>query len=186
MTLVQRYLTSEMRDQDLKAVFTLLWHTWPWDNSSFEEAYANFKRNIPVNASNGSDRHRFVVWEGDQVIAHAGIFVREVRTERGSIALGALTGVCTHADYRMRGLGKQVVRAAFDLVDDGVFPVSLWMTTVPGFYEKLGARVIENTWVNTQNTENPTADPWPDEQKMIYSASYDWPAGQIELNGPAY
>lgn len=185
MTIVQCYLTSAMSDWELKAVFTLLWQIWPGQNS-FEEALAKFKKNVPLYARGRSDGHRFAIWEGERVIAHANIFAREVYTERGSIRLGALSAVCTHPEFRNQGLGAQVVRAAFDLIDDSTFPVSLWMTTVPGFYEKLGARIVENPWINCQNTENPTADPWPDEQKMIYPAGYDWPAGQIDLNGPPY
>ena len=119
-------------------------------------------------------------------MAHASLFAREVHTEFGSIRLGAQSSVCTHVDYRRRGFGAQVVRAAFDLVDNGTFPVALWMTTIPVFYEKLEARIIHNNWINSQNTENPKADPWPDEQKMISPASYAWPTGQIDLNGSAY
>ena len=185
MSGVKGYLTSTMSDGDLKAVYTLLRQVWPGRNS-FDEAFENFKKNIPVYARHGSDGHRFVIWEGDRVIAHANIFAREVHTERGSIRLGALSAVCAHPDYRKQGLGARVVRAAFKLIDNGVFPVSLWMTTVPIFYEKLGARIVENTWANSQNTEDPTTDPWPAEQKMIYPASYAWPAGQIDLNGSAY
>jgi len=185
MTRIQRYLTSEMSDQELKAVFDILWQTWTWKNP-YEVAYLNFKSKALENARIGSDRLRFVVWEGNQVIAHAGIFAREVHTEHRSIRLGALTAVCTHSDYRIQGFGAKVVRAALKLVDNGTFPVSLWMTTVPEFYKKLGARIVENTWSNSQNTENPTADPWPDEQKMIYPANYAWPTGRIDLNGPAY
>jgi GNAT superfamily N-acetyltransferase len=185
MTAVQSYLTSAMSDQELRAVFTLLWETWGW-HGSFEEAFVNFKKNISEYVRLGTDGHRFVIWEGEQIVAHANLFAREVHTERGSIRLGALSAVCTHVDYRRRGLGTQVVRAAFDLVDHCIFPVALWMTTIPVFYEKLGARIIENSWINTQNTENPKADPWPEELKMIYPASYAWPAGQIDLKGPDY
>jgi hypothetical protein len=79
-----------------------------------------------------------------------------------------------------------VVRAVFNLVDRGKFPVSLWMTTVPKFYEILGARLLDNTWVNSHSSDDPKADPWPDELKMIYPAGYAWPDGQIDLNGPVY
>jgi hypothetical protein len=72
------------------------------------------------------------------------------------------------------------------MVDQRKFPVSLWMTTTPVFYEKVGGKVIKNTWINTYNTKNPNADPWPSEFKMIYPANYSWPAGEIDLNGPTF
>lgn len=43
--------------------------------------------------------HHFVVWEGDEPLAHTGLFVREIFTERGSLPMGALGGVCVHPDY---------------------------------------------------------------------------------------
>lgn len=185
MNAVHSYMTSTMSEQELRAVFALLWQIWPGKNS-FEEAFANFKKSIPEYARRGTDSHRFVIWEGEQVVAHANIFPREVHTKRGSIRLGALSAVCTHTNYRGRRFGAQVVRAAFDLVDNGTFPVALWMATVPIFYEKLGARIIQSSWINTKNAEDQNTDPWPDVQKMIYPANYAWPAGQIDLNGSAY
>jgi predicted GNAT family acetyltransferase len=185
MTTVRSYLTSEMTDRELRAVCTLLWKTWSWKDS-FTESLVGFKSNIQEHAKNRADRLRFVIWDGDQIVSHAAIFAREVHTENGTLRLGALTGVCTHADYRGSRLGSCVVRAAFGLVDQGKYPAALWMTTVPEFYKKLGARLVDNVWVNSYNIKNPKADPWPDEQKMIYPASYIWPAGQIDLNGPVY
>ncbi|NJN44465.1 MAG: GNAT family N-acetyltransferase [Anaerolineae bacterium] len=114
------------------------------------------------------------------------MFAREIHTKSGTLGVGALSGVCTHEQYRSRGFAAQTVRAAFARVDQGLYPVSLWMTTVPGFYEKLGARVIHSTWVNGKNPDNPTADPWPDEVKMIYPASYPWSEGVMDLNGGVY
>lgn len=182
---VQSYLTSTMNDQELRAVYSLLWKVWPGQNS-FEEAFARFKNKVVEKNTDVVDRLRFVVWKDNQIVAHASIFAREVHTDHRSIRLGGLAAVCTYPDYRKRGFGAQVVRAAFELIDHGTFPVALWMTTVPDFYKKLGARIIENTWVNTKNIEDPKTDPWPDEEKMIYPASYTWPTGQIDLNGPTY
>ena len=185
MTTVHTYLPSEITERELRAVCKLVWQTWTWKDS-LEEAFAEFKSNTLESARKGEGRQRFIVWEGDQVVAHAAIFSREVHTKHGTLRLGALTGVCAHADYRGHRLGSRVVRAAFDLVDQGEFSVILWQTTVPKFYEKLGARIVDNTWVNSHNAENPKADPWPDELKMIYPADYAWPDGQIDLNGPVY
>lgn len=174
-----------MKEEELRAVCTLIWQTWPWHHS-FEEAFLDFKKNIPANAINGTDRLRFVVYDEALVVAHASIFPRTIHTEQGSMLVGALSGVCTHDKYRRQGLGAHVVRAAFERVDQGEFPVSLWMTNIPTFYEKLGGRIIKNTWINTHNTTQPDIDPWPDELKMIYPANHKWPDGVIDLNGSVY
>ncbi len=84
-----------------------------------------------------------------------------------------------------QGLGKAVVQAALAPIDDGEFAVALFQTPVPGFYERLGARRVENVWVNSQS-EQPTIYPWYDEFVMIYPVTYPWPAGTIDLNGPAF
>jgi hypothetical protein len=44
-----------MKEKELRAVCTLIWQTWPWNNS-FEEAFLDFKKNIPFNAKNDTDR----------------------------------------------------------------------------------------------------------------------------------
>ena len=78
------------------------------------------------------------------------------------------------------------IEEAMQRVDQGEFPVSLFQTPKPGFYEKLGARKVNNRFVNSKNEQDPEADPWPAEHVMIYPTPYPWPEGVIDLNGPGY
>jgi predicted N-acetyltransferase YhbS len=74
-----------------------------------------------------------------EIVAEAEGFSREVVPEGGNpLRLLALASVCTHPDDRGQGLGERVVKAVLRRVDDGEFPVALWQTGVPDFYEKLG------------------------------------------------
>ena len=100
----------------------------------------------------------------------------------------ALGGVCTHPEKRGLGLGAAVVRAAFSRVDNGSFPVSVFQTPVVDFYKGLGAAVCENNrWVDRKNEADPTAHPWvPGETLMYYPATFDWPSGEIDINGGQY
>ena len=117
-----------------------------------------------------------------EVLAHALLFRRDVFTVRGPLGVGALATVCVHPEFRGRGWGVDVVRAAFQHLPELDVPVSLFQTGVPSFYEKLGARLIANAFVNGDNPSNPF---W-DRCEMIYPAAFPWPDGQIDLNGPGY
>jgi predicted N-acetyltransferase YhbS len=124
----------------------------------------------------------FVVADENRVFAHAMMFGREVFTSRGPLRVGALAAVCVHPDFRGRGLGADVVRAAFDFLPELSVEASLFQTGVPQFYEKLGSRVVANRFFSGANPENPF---W-DACQMIYPASFDWPDGPIDLNGAGY
>ncbi len=186
MPLVHAYYPEQLSDRQRLALVDLFLHTWPMADASNEEVMARFNPSAQQETDTEIRLIRFIIWDDEVAVAHTGIFEREVHTAHGTLHVGALSGVCTRREYQGRGYGAATVRAAFELVEQGVYPVSLWMTTVPGFYEKLGARIVQNTWVNHQNPDTPTADPWPDEVKMIYPALYTWPEGPIDLNGPAY
>ena len=116
------------------------------------------------------------------VLAHSRIFRREISTERVPRSVGALASVCVHPDYRGRGWGADVVRAAFDYLPEMNVEVALFQTAVPQFYEKLGCRIIDNRFHNHGDYD----DVFWDDYKMIYPASFAWPDGEIDLNGPGY
>ena len=124
----------------------------------------------------------FVIRDQNRVLAHALIFNREIFTAQGPMNVGALAAVCVHPDFRGRGWGESVVRAAFDFLPELGAEVSLFQTGVPSFYEKLGGRLVLNRFFNGDHPDNPF---W-DVCEMIYPASFPWPDGDIDLNGPGY
>jgi GNAT superfamily N-acetyltransferase len=138
----------------------------------------------------GPDQHApraLVVIEEDRVVAHASVFPREIGTTSGDMLIGGLARVCTDPAMRGRGLGEAVVRAAFRLVDEGVFPFLLFQTKpqVRSFYEKLGAVCVHNQIINSLGVDL-SANPFWDEAVMRYPAHGDWPSGVIDLRGPGY
>jgi GNAT superfamily N-acetyltransferase len=98
----------------------------------------------------------------------------------------ALSGVCVWPSYQGRGLGAEIVRRAFGRIDAGEFAVSLFQTTIPAFYEKLGATSVTNSFANSRHKEHGSTNPWRYDSVMIYPKSYPWPEGPIDLNGPGY
>ena len=129
----------------------------------------------------------FVIRGGeDAVLAHSCIFVREIFTKDGPLRVGALAGVCVDPDYRGRGWGADVVRAALDYLPELGVSASLFQTDVPGFYEKLGCRTVTNRCFDGTRPDGSLEDPFWSAYLMVFPADYAWPEGEIDINGPGY
>ena len=128
----------------------------------------------------------FLIRENGRAIAHAGIVPRTIRTGAAEFTIAGLTGVCTDPAARGRGLGELLAREAFKTVDDGTFPFSLFQTNhaVRPFYEKLGARAVDNRFF--YSLDDATKSPFWDEVVMVYPGDRPWPSGEIDLHGPGY
>jgi len=139
----------------------------------------------PVDWPAAQAARLFLIREEGRIVSACNMFPRRIQTARGVLDVLALAGVKTHPDFRLRGHGAAVVRAAFQHVDNGAFCASLFQTGVPGFYEKLGCRCVGNVFTN-RLAENPAATPWWDKHCMVYPAAYTWPEGPVDLIGPAW
>jgi GNAT superfamily N-acetyltransferase len=128
-----------------------------------------------------------VVVEAGRLLAHAAIVPRVAIADGREISIAGLSRVCTDPAARGRGFGEQVVRAALDLVDAGVFDCSLFQVSerVRPFYERLGAVTVQNRIVNSLAAD-PLANPFWDDLVMRYPAGGGWPTGTIDLRGPGY
>ncbi|HNB51066.1 MAG TPA: GNAT family N-acetyltransferase [Anaerolineales bacterium] len=177
---------STLTEAQLRAIVRLLYEVFVRDERTFEQVLENVREEMAQRIGTPGEATSLIIWENGEPVAHAGYFRREIFTETGPLSVAALWGVCVRESHRGQGLGAQIVRAYLDLIDQGEFPVGLWQTGVPEFYRKLGARIAHNLYINSQDPENPQADPWGAEERMIYPANYPWPEGLIDLNGPAY
>ncbi|QDU72295.1 GNAT family N-acetyltransferase [Mucisphaera calidilacus] len=130
----------------------------------------------------------FVV-EGDRVLAAARTFARTIDTTAGGMTIMALGGVIVEETRRGNGYGRDVVRAAFERVDRGVFGFSLFQTGTHnrGFYAKLGAMYPGNRVINSLDERGPESPAFNvDELVVVYPEREGWPAGTIDLLGPGY
>jgi predicted N-acetyltransferase YhbS len=159
------------------AIFDLIHTVWP---PSGGETVPTVEAS--VRSWKAEQSAHFIIEDRNLVVAHSRLFRREVLTSQGPLAVGALAQVCVHPNYRGRGWGEAVVRAAFDFLPELGARVSLFQTGVSSFYEKLGARVVTNRFLNGDNAANPF---W-DTCEMIFPTSFAWPEGPIDLNGPGY
>ncbi len=186
MNVIETYRDSELTEKQVLQLTHLLYDVFSTGERSFDETLTLVKDRIQTQRGTPSESTRFVIWEGEVVIAHAGFFLREIFTAEGPLQVGALWGVCVQDQHRGKDFGALLVKQFLKLIDQGVYPVGLWQTGVPDFYAKLGARVITNPFINAQNLENPQANPWDSESIMIYPSDFPWPDGVIDLNGRGY
>lgn len=179
-----RHRVGDLTPDQLRGLCALYDRVWPVASGAMEP------RADAIGAGWVREgREVCVVWERAAPIATAMYFRREIMTTNGALGVMALAGVCTAPEFRGRGLGAAVVRAAFAQVDSGSFGVALFQTAVPGFYVKLGARAVGNAFMNSryQSGDRGSAErPWWDANVMIYPAAYPWPEGVIDLLGEGY
>ncbi|MEM9418286.1 MAG: GNAT family N-acetyltransferase [Planctomycetota bacterium] len=131
---------------------------------------------------------RFVIrGEGGALVANAAILTRTISTAQGELTVSGLLDVATSPSVRGQGLGVKVVQAAWASVDDGTHPLCVFETgEARPFYEKLGARVVDNTIIDSTHPTSPRNNPFEDAWVMVYPAEAAWPEGEIDLRGPGY
>ncbi len=181
---------TDLSSEEVLAVVSLLNSIWPSEAKTIPEVLDEIVKAANRHAASYPETERpslrYLVWDEGDLLAHALTFERRVITRMGEIPVMALAGVCVAPSHRRRGLGEEIVRRAFKRIDDGEFPVALFQTAIPAFYERLNATPVRNKFLNTTNKAAPNANPWHDPWVMIYSTRYSWPDGPIDLNGPGY
>jgi hypothetical protein len=177
-----------LSERDARAIAELVAGIWPKPGRTAETLAAEMANQWRSYRGPEEQHPRsFVVREGDRVIAHASFDPRTISAGDAEMTVLALARVCSDPAMRGRRLGQAVVRAAFDLVDHGAFPFSLFQTgnDVQPFYERLGAVRIHNPFVN-RLASDPKADPWWNPVIMRYPGGPGWPEGEIDLRGPGW
>ena len=177
-----------LSERDARAIANLVASIWPKPGRTADSLAAEMV-NQWRSYQGPEEQHprSFVVREGERAIAHASFDPRTIRAGDNEITVLALARVCSDPAMRGRRLGQAVVRAAFEVVDQGAFPFSLFQTTneVQPFYDRLGAVRIHNRFVNSLATD-PNADPWWNPVIMRYPDGPGWPAGEIDLRGAGW
>lgn len=190
MSDVTEKLDRDLSRRELVAVVSLLDSVWPNEGKTLAqlvELSRRARRYYRVSFR-GSRRPsvRHLVWQGGELVAHALSFERPVTSAAGDLPVMALSAVCVSPGHRGRGHGVAVARSAFRRVERGEFPLSLFQTPIPEFYEKLGSRNVANRFVDSRNKADPEKNPWRDPWVMIHPGDSVWPGGLIDLNGPGY
>ena len=180
---------AKLSEEEIVAVVSLVNSVWPHPEKTLEELVQGFKPAYeryfaPYRMSRPPIR--FMAWRDGRLAGHAFTFERPMSIDGVETPVMALAQVCVEPQFRGNGLGARLVRSAFQRLPGEEFRLSIFQTTVPGFYEKLGARTVENRFINSRNPDDSDARPWKDGVIMIYPKGYAWPDGSIDLNGPGY
>ncbi len=184
--LVEAIRDEELSELDCLGIMSIINAIWPRGEKTTAELAADMYKGIRAGHIKPDSIHYLVRNETGAVIGHANGHGREIMTADGKITILAICGVCVIPEYRKFGVGALMVRAAFERVDDGIFPLSLFQTSVPGFYEKLGAKQVTNKFVNSLNADAPDAIPWWDPNIMVYPAKRKWSEEAVDLLGPGW
>ena len=161
---------------------------WPRGDSPEDEVRAEAEKARSFAGPADRAPMCYAIVENDEPIAITYTFARQIQTTSGRMTIMALAGVAVGEAHRGKGLGKQIVKAAFERVDKGVFPFTIFQTEPhnKSFYERLGCVSVDNKVVNSLSETDKDASPFWDEIILRYPAAGDWPGGVIDLLGPGY
>lgn len=126
---------TRARRRDLPAIYDLV-------SACFPEApraifVAQYERDSTMRL-----RHARIGREDGRVLAHVRIFARRMLVRGVPVAAGGIGAVATAADARDAGHATALLREAIDQMRRDSIAVSFLFTGIPGFYERLGWRVV--------------------------------------------
>lgn len=173
---------SELSEEEILAIERLIFATWPPKNEKVLTEAAlleDYKKRTPGKTS-------FLLLNDHELIGYAETFVRKIITEDGPLSITGLGAVCVNSTHRGKGLGARIVAHIFKKISQSEVPVCLFQTAVPGFYEKMNCRKINNTFYNSLDLKSPQSDPFWDPYRMIFPKDFLWPNGKIDLNGKGF
>jgi GNAT superfamily N-acetyltransferase len=164
---------------DKLSIINLVRSVWPPKDGNVLRA----EEELGLFFADRPEENHIVVKCDNQVSGYARIFLREITMGEKAYRNCALACVCVNEPHRLNGYGHQIVRRAFELVDMKHYDCSLFQTGVPEFYQKLGAKVIHNTCVNSLDGNS---NPWWDKYIMIYPVSVETSEYIIDIKGKGY
>ncbi|GHE69307.1 MULTISPECIES: GNAT family N-acetyltransferase [Roseivirga] len=177
---VSQHITQVIKEHMAKAN-ELTDATWPTTKPG---TYTSESRIQDFMARN-PDKTCHFIWHNQQLIGYAESFPRKIGVNNSQLVVLGLGAVCVNTEYRGQGLGALLVRAAFERIDQGEFPLCLFQTGVPGFYHQLNCRTIENRIYNS-TSETPEQNPFWDPYIMIYPSQFNGLQTDIDLLGAGY
>jgi len=105
----------------------------------------------------------FLMQDGSEIVGHASVVPRELRTGGHRLATGYVEAVATRPDHQRRGIGTELMRAV-DTHIDQAFALGALDTGIAAFYERLGWSV----WTGpTFVWKDVGPEPTPDEDGSV-------------------
>ena len=175
MQLIESH-ASDINSHQVIDILRLMNLTWPDDDTekSVDEKVAGF-------FEDHSEKICYCLYQNKELVGYAESIPLTIKIENNWLTVLGLGGLNVHPGWRRQGFGGVIVGAVFKRIDASEYPFCLFQTGIPHFYEKLGCRVIENKFINSNDREDPYKNPFWDDYAMIYPATADWPSGTVDL-----
>jgi len=103
---------------------------------------ASIPRMEPLGAAWHENSTPFVLWEGNQPVAHVGVLEIELSSGDDTFRVPGLHAVCTHPEHRGKGLARQLMESALVHCDER-FDTAVLFADVPAMYAKFGFRTLD-------------------------------------------
>ena len=172
---------AELSDAQWLALADFLHTVWPNPDLSAEGRAEHRKL-----AAMGRPASEVITIMSDGAVVAAGqVFAREITVGIQPHTVLAMAAVAVAETMRGQGLGRQIVREAFTRVDSGACEFAIFQTGVPGFYEPMNCRAIENIVIDSL-ADDPATNPFHDTHIMVYPADVALNLGAIDMLGPGY
>lgn len=108
----------------------------------FDEAAPGFFAAQTEHDSTFRLRHARVAQIDGRVAGYVRIFARRMRAANDIIAAGGIGSVATHPDAQHRGVATALLEDAIAQMQRERMAVSFLFTGIPGFYERVGYRIV--------------------------------------------
>ena len=169
-------LALDIKSHQVIDILSLMNLTWPDDDTekSVNEKVAGFYEDH-------SEKICYCLYQDKELVGYAESIPLTIKIENNWLAVLGLGGLNVHPGWRRQGFGRVIVEAVFKRIDASEYRYCLFQTGIPHFYEKLGCRLIENKFVNSNDPVDPSRNPFWDEYPMIYPATAILPSGTVDL-----
>jgi aminoglycoside 2'-N-acetyltransferase I len=153
MTLIRQVASSELTPGEVAALRALFDDAWrhkeePFDDDDFRHAFGGV---------------HLLMEEGSEIVGHASVVQRELRTGDHRLATGYVEAVATRPDRQHRGIGTALMHAVAAHIEPA-FELGALDTGIAAFYERLGWTV----WAGpTFVWKDVGPEPTPDEDGSV-------------------
>lgn len=126
MATLRQVPSDGLRPDEVQALRTLFHEAWDEDGVFTEDDFRHAFGGV-----------HFLMQDGPDILGHASVVPRELRTGEHRLATGYVEAVATRPDHQRRGLGSAIMREVGASLN-GTFELGALATGIPEFYERFG------------------------------------------------
>ncbi len=129
--------------------------------------------------------YRWYLESDDEIISHVALHEKIITVDNKKIKIGGIAEVCTHPDYRYKGLTKIILKLADDwLIKQGYKYAMLFGDN--RVYSSSGYFNIDNEIKYVEYLTNEVKIERNKDVMVKLLSGEPWPNGLVDLNGPTF